>query len=146
MKHSRPVHLKWGWGVVVCVGAATLLSVVMNDADVRLGAPFICIFVVIFAAFQWGRLSAILGTIAASVTFLLPVISAVRQYQSERPDRKKNACSVPTGCHLPVILVTANPSSQVQGVNASYFRCFRNSCPIPVSPVDGPIITVEIRR
>lgn len=52
-----------------------------DDADVRLAAPFLCLFVVIMTAFLWGRLEAILGGAAANVTFcifLFPPVGSLR--------------------------------------------------------------------
>jgi uncharacterized protein DUF4118 len=74
--------LKYLGGIAFCVGSAIFLSVLMNDdADIRLAAPFICIFVVVLAAFLWGRLAAILGAVAADVTFcfvLFPPLGSIR--------------------------------------------------------------------
>lgn len=52
-----------------------------DDSDVRLVAPFICLFAVTMAAFFWGRITAFLGAVGASVTFcflLFPPLGSIR--------------------------------------------------------------------
>lgn len=65
-----PFNVKSLVGTAFCVASAIFLSLIMrDDADVRLGAPFLCVFAVIGTAFLWGRLPAILGAVSAGVTF-----------------------------------------------------------------------------
>ena len=68
-------------GIVFCMGAAAVLSLVMRDPDTRLAAPILCTFAVIASAFLWGRAAAILGGAAATLTFdlfLFPPIGSIR--------------------------------------------------------------------
>ncbi len=69
-------------GLGFCVCAAVLLSLIFNDdSEVRLGAPLVCLFVVIVTSFLWGRGAAILGGAAASLTFavlLFPPLGRLR--------------------------------------------------------------------
>lgn len=74
-------------GIGSCICAAVLLILSMNqDEDVRLAAPFICLFIVSMTAFLCGRLEAILGSAGASVTFwlfLFPPIGSLRVTNGE---------------------------------------------------------------
>jgi K+-sensing histidine kinase KdpD len=76
--HNRQ---KSQWGIVFCIGAAAVLSLVMRDPDTRLAAPILCTFAVMASSFLWGRAAAILGAAAATVTFdlfLFPPIGSIR--------------------------------------------------------------------
>lgn len=74
-------NLKSLLGIAACVGTAVLLTVFLKDgADIRPAAPAICLQVVIFASVYWGRLSGIIGSITASLTFdifLFPPIGSI---------------------------------------------------------------------
>ena len=74
--------LKTFAGILLCVCSAVLLSLVLNDdPEIRLIAPLICLFVVIATSFLWGRMAAILGGAAASLTFsalLFPPLGSLR--------------------------------------------------------------------
>jgi K+-sensing histidine kinase KdpD len=62
--------LKPLFGIVACAGTAVLLTIFLKDgADVRPAAPAICLQAVIFASVYWGRVSGVIGSIAASLTF-----------------------------------------------------------------------------
>ena len=63
--------LRKSWlGIVLCFCVAMLLSLLLhNDEDIRLVAPLICLFAVIASSSWWGRTAAILGGIAATLTF-----------------------------------------------------------------------------
>jgi K+-sensing histidine kinase KdpD len=68
-------------GIVFCICAAVVLSLVMRDPDTRLAAPVLCTFAVMASSFLWGRAAAILGAAAATVTFdlfLFPPIGSIR--------------------------------------------------------------------
>jgi hypothetical protein len=48
---------------------AVLLSILLNDSgEIRLAAPFLCSLAAIPATVYWGRLSGIMGSLAASFT------------------------------------------------------------------------------
>jgi K+-sensing histidine kinase KdpD len=69
------------WGIVFCIGAAAVLSLVMRDPDTRLAAPILCTFAVMASSFLWGRAAAILGAAGATLTFdlfLFPPIGSIR--------------------------------------------------------------------
>ena len=57
------------WGIMFCIGAAAVLSLVMRDPDTRLAAPILCTFAIMATSFLWGRAAAILGAAAATLTF-----------------------------------------------------------------------------
>jgi K+-sensing histidine kinase KdpD len=75
------IKLKSLFGIAACAGTAVLLTIFLKDgADVRPAAPAICLQVVIFASVYWGRLSGIIGSITASLTFdifLFPPIGSM---------------------------------------------------------------------
>jgi K+-sensing histidine kinase KdpD len=74
-------NLKLLFGIAACVGTAVLLTIFLKDGeDVRPAAPAICLQAVIFASVYWGRLSGIIGSITASLTFdifLFPPIGSM---------------------------------------------------------------------
>jgi hypothetical protein len=69
-------------GIAFCVCSAVLLSFLLNDdPEIRLVAPLINLFVVIATSFLWGRMAAIVGGSAASLTFaalLFPPLGSIR--------------------------------------------------------------------
>ena len=76
--HNKQKSLR---GIVFCIGAAAVLSLVMRDPDTRLAAPILCTFAVMASSFLWGRAAAILGAAAATLTFdlfLFPPIGSIR--------------------------------------------------------------------
>lgn len=59
-------------GIGICVGAAALLSLLLSDsADSRFVAPALALQAVILAALNFGRVSALVGSFAASLIFIL---------------------------------------------------------------------------
>jgi K+-sensing histidine kinase KdpD len=74
-------NLKSFFGITACVGTAVLLTIFLRDGeDVRPAAPAICLQAVIFASVYWGRLSGIIGSVSASLTFdifLFPPIGSM---------------------------------------------------------------------
>ena len=67
----RP-SLKSLFGIAACAGTAVLLTIFLKDGeDIRPAAPAICLQAVIFASVYWGRLSGIIGSITASLTFAI---------------------------------------------------------------------------
>jgi len=59
-------------GIGICVGAAGLLSLLLsNSADSRFVAPALALQAVILTALNFGRISALVGSVAASVIFLV---------------------------------------------------------------------------
>jgi K+-sensing histidine kinase KdpD len=59
-------------GLILCEGLAALLSVLFNsDAESRQIAPWICLQAVILAGVLCGRLSGLVGSIAATLTFAI---------------------------------------------------------------------------
>ena len=76
--HNLPKSL---CGIVFCIGAAAVLSLVMRDPDTRLAAPILCTFAIMATSFLWGRAAAILGAAAATLTFdlfLFPPLGSIR--------------------------------------------------------------------
>jgi K+-sensing histidine kinase KdpD len=64
--------LKSIFGIAACAGTAVLLTVFLKDGeDIRPAAPAICLQAVIFTSVYWGRLSGIIGSITASLTFAI---------------------------------------------------------------------------
>jgi K+-sensing histidine kinase KdpD len=83
------INLKSLFGIAACVGTAVLLTIFLKDGgDVRPVAPAICLQAVIFASVYWGRLSGIIGSVTASLTFDIflfpPIGSFVIQNPTER--------------------------------------------------------------
>jgi len=76
------IKLKSFSGIAVSVSAAVVLSLVLHDdADIRLVAPLVYLFVVIATSFFWGRAAAIVGSAAGSLTFcilLFPPLGSIR--------------------------------------------------------------------
>lgn len=68
-------------GIGICVGAAALLCILLSDsADSRFVAPALALQAVILAALNFGRISALVGSIAASLIFtffLFPPVGSV---------------------------------------------------------------------
>ena len=68
-------------GIGICVGAAGFLCVLLStNADSRFVAPAVTLQAVILAALYFGRLSALIGSIAANLTlilFLFPPVGSV---------------------------------------------------------------------
>jgi hypothetical protein len=57
-------------GLILCEAMAALLSILFNnDSESRLVAPWICLQAVILAGVLCGRLSGLVGSIAATATF-----------------------------------------------------------------------------
>lgn len=57
-------------GLILCIGTAALLSILFNDdSESRVIAPWICLLAVVFAGMLFGRLSGLVGSLAASLTF-----------------------------------------------------------------------------
>jgi K+-sensing histidine kinase KdpD len=68
-------------GMVFCISAATILSLILRDPDTRLAAPILCTLAVMASSFLWGRAAAILGAAAATLIFdlfLFPPIGSMR--------------------------------------------------------------------
>ena len=68
-------------GIVFCISAAAVLSLVLRGPDTRLAAPILCTCAVMASSFLWGRAAAILGAMAATLTFdlfLFPPIGSIR--------------------------------------------------------------------
>ena len=81
--------LKSAGGIVFCVGAAIVLSFVMNDdSEGRLAAPFICLFAVLMTAFLCGRLAAILGATGANLTFCLLLFPPLGSIRVSNPNQR----------------------------------------------------------
>jgi|SRR6516164_6922335 K+-sensing histidine kinase KdpD len=59
-------------GIGICVGVAVLLCRLLSDsADSRFIAPALALQAVIVAALSFGRISALIGSVAASLIFIL---------------------------------------------------------------------------
>ena len=74
-------NLKLLFGIAACVGTAVLLTILLKDGeDFRPAAPAICLQAVVFSSVYWGRLSGIVGSVTASLTFdifLFPPIGSI---------------------------------------------------------------------
>jgi K+-sensing histidine kinase KdpD len=82
-------HAKSFVGIGFCVCAAVFLTFSMNqDEDVRLAAPFICLFIVSMTAFLCGRLEAILGSAGASLTFWLFLFPPLGSFHVANPEER----------------------------------------------------------
>jgi K+-sensing histidine kinase KdpD len=68
-------------GVGICVGAATLLCLLLNNSvETRFVAPAVSLQAVIFTALYFGRTPALIGSVATSVIltlFLFPPVGSV---------------------------------------------------------------------
>ncbi len=70
VRRSFRSGLKCSLGVGFCVATAVLLSVFLRGAEsIRFVAPMICLQVVIVVSLHWGRLTGLIGSVLASLTF-----------------------------------------------------------------------------
>jgi K+-sensing histidine kinase KdpD len=59
-------------GVGFCVATAAMLSFFLKDSEnIRFVAPIICLQVVILVSLLWGRVTGLIGTLLATLTFTL---------------------------------------------------------------------------
>lgn len=71
------------------IGTAGILSIFLNDdAEIRLVAPLVCLFVVMAASFVWGRTAAILGSVGATLTFATLLFPPIGRLQVDDPGER----------------------------------------------------------
>lgn len=105
-------------GVAFCAGAAILLSLLFNDdAEVSLIAPFVCLFVVTMTAFFWGGVVAIIGAVAANLTFCLYLFPPRWSIKVSDPDQRIAVVVFQLLAVAAVFLTPSNP-----GIEGSYPR------------------------
>jgi len=63
------IGLRCCFGIGLCAGLAVLLSILLNDSgEIKLAAPALCSLAAIPTSVYWGRISGIIGSLAASFT------------------------------------------------------------------------------
>jgi hypothetical protein len=63
------IGLRCCFGIALCAGLAVLLSILLNDSgEIKLAAPALCSLAAIPTTVYWGRISGIIGSLAASFT------------------------------------------------------------------------------
>ena len=98
------------WGIVFCIGAAAVLSLVMRDPDTRLAAPILCTFAIMATSFLCGRAATILGAAGATLTFDLFLFPPVGHIYVSDPIERLSLALLAWSAVVASLMTPPNPA------------------------------------
>jgi K+-sensing histidine kinase KdpD len=102
--------LKSGLGIAACTGLAAFLSILLNDGgEIKLAAPVLCLLVVILTSYYWGRLSGLIGSLAATLTLALMLFPPLGSLRVQEPTARM-VLILSQLCAIGVVLISSHRS------------------------------------